>query len=194
MPAPHRSSPAYVRRRDRAVEDDAWIVEFLKRAPVGVMATVENGQPFMNSNLFVYDEARDAIYIHSAKAGRTRANIEQETPPRVCFSIFEMGRLLPASEALEFSVEYAGVSVFGTAHVVEEEAECLDALQQIMDKYAPHLAPGDDYRPPVPVELLRTTVMRMDVESWGAKKKELDDFPGAYWYPFESILRSVRER
>ena len=51
-----------VRRADRAVEDEAWIKALLHRAPFGALATVEDDQPFINTNLFVYDEAAHAIF------------------------------------------------------------------------------------------------------------------------------------
>ncbi|NWF69371.1 MAG: pyridoxamine 5'-phosphate oxidase family protein [Chloroflexi bacterium] len=170
-----------VRRADRAVEDESWIKALLERAAVGYMASVYDDQPFINSNLFVYDAAAHAIYIHTGRYGRTRANVEHDA--RVCFSISEMGRLLPADEALEFSVEYAGVTVFGTAEIISDEAEASAALQLLLDKYAPHLRPGRDYRPIHPDELKRTSVYRIRIESWsGKQKKAPDDFPGAFFY------------
>ena len=95
-----------------------------------------------------------------------------------------MGRLLPASEALEFSVEYAGFTAFGTGRVVEEEHEARTALQMLLDKYAPHLKPGEDYRPITDEEIARTAVYRIDIETWSGKQKEVEaDFPGAYDLP-----------
>jgi nitroimidazol reductase NimA-like FMN-containing flavoprotein (pyridoxamine 5'-phosphate oxidase superfamily) len=170
-----------VRREDREVKDEEWIKAFLHRAPYGALATACEGQPFINSNLFVYDEAANAIYLHTARVGRTRANVEADR--RACFSISEMGRLLPADEALEFSVEYAGVTVFGPITIVEDEAEAKRGLQLLLDKYAPHLRPGTDYRPTTDGELARTTVYRLHIEQWSGKKKEAEeDFPGAYRY------------
>jgi len=182
MPKDYAALPAnQVRRSDRAVEDEDWIRAFLHRAAVGTLATVHEGQPFINANLYVYDEAAHAIYMHTAQVGRTRANVEQGE--RVCFSINEMGRLLPADEALEFSVEYAGVVVFGSAHLVEDSGEGRHALQLLLDKYAPHLKPGRDYRPTTDEELARTAVYRIRIERWSGKKKEADvDFPGAFFY------------
>ncbi|MBE2272380.1 MAG: pyridoxamine 5'-phosphate oxidase family protein [Anaerolinea sp.] len=169
-----------VRRTDRAVFDDDWIVKLLHRAPQGMLATVNNGQPFINSNLFVYDPENHAIYTHTARIGRTRSNVEEEE--RVCFSVTEMGRLLPADEALEFSVEYTGVVVFGHASIVEG-GEAERGLQLLLDKYFPHLQPGRDYRPIQPEELKRTSVFKIAVESWSGKKKEVEaDFPGAFLY------------
>lgn len=181
-----------VRRADRAVEDETWVKAFLKVAAVGSLATVHDGQPFINTNLFHFDEKQHCIYIHTARVGRTRANIE--TAQKVCFSIMEMGRLLPADEALEFSVEYAGVTVFGTARIIDDEAEATDALQALLDKYAPHLTPEVDYRPPMPEELKRTSVFRIDIDEWSGKKKEVEAFLGAYWYETGSTLAALRER
>jgi nitroimidazol reductase NimA-like FMN-containing flavoprotein (pyridoxamine 5'-phosphate oxidase superfamily) len=194
MANPKHQQANYVRRRDRSVEDEAWMAEFLRSAAVGATATVVDGQPFINTNLFAYDEARHCIYIHTAQYGRTRSNFETPEPPRVTFSVMEMGRMLPDKEALEFSVEYAGVTVYGTGCVVTDEAEAHDALQMLLDKYAPHLRPEVDYRPPVAEEIARTAVMRIDIESWSGKKKEVEEFPGAFWYDAPSILASVRGR
>ena len=181
-----------VRREDRAVNDEAWFIDFLKKADVGTLATVHDGQAFLNQNLFVYDEGTHAVYIHTARKGRTRANVEMDE--KVSFAIMEMGRLLPADEALEFSVEYAGVVIFGTSTIVEDEEESTRILQLLLDKYAPHLSAGDDYRPPVPEELKRTSVFKVTIDNWSGKKKEVEAHEGAFWYQQESVLASSRSR
>ena len=172
---------AEVRRNDRAVEDETWIRQQLHRAAVGVLATVQGDQPFLNSNLFVYDEAAHAIYMHTARVGRTPANLASTA--KICFTVFEMGRLLPAKEALEFSVEYSGVTVFGTAVTVTDPVEAKHGLQLLLDKYAPHLKPDVDYRGITPEEMKRTAVYRINIQEWSGKKKEVaSDFPGAFTY------------
>ncbi|MEZ4517016.1 MAG: pyridoxamine 5'-phosphate oxidase family protein [Chloroflexota bacterium] len=113
--------PTDVRRADRQVDDEAWIRAFLHTTPLGFLATVHEEQPFLNSNLFVYDERRHVIYMHTANVGRTQANIAHYG--KVCFSAATMGRLLPAKEALEFSVEYSSVVVFGQAVSVEDRSK-----------------------------------------------------------------------
>ncbi len=171
-----------LRRRDRG-KDDAWVRAFLTRAPWGTLATVgEGGQPYLNSNLFVFDEERHCIYLHTHRTGRTRDNMD--AADRVAFSASGMGRLLPAPEALEFSIEYCGVNVFGTGTVVEDADEARHALQRLLDKYAPHLKPGRDYRPTTDDELRQTAVYRVDIETWSGKQKEVEaDFPGAFDLP-----------
>jgi uncharacterized protein len=181
------------RRRDRTVVDESWIERLLSVAPVGALATVDGDQPFQNVNLFVYDARRRALYVHTAQRGRTRTNVEAGT--RGCFVAFEMGRLLPADTALEFSVEYASVVAFGVVQLVDDDAEAEAVLQALLDKYAPHLRPGHDYRAIVPEELRRTTVLRLDVEHWSGKRKVVaPDFPGAFTYVGTGVLDEDRSR
>lgn len=182
MPKDYAAMPySEVRRRDRAMEDEAWITELLRRAPIGVLATTYEQQPFINSNLFAFDAEQHVIYMHTAKVGRTRANVEGGEP--VCFSAFEMGRLLPADTALEMSVEYGGVVVFGRAAVVADAQEQRHGLQLLLDKYFAHLRPGADYRPMTDEELARTSVYRITIEQWSGKRKHVaEDFPGAFHY------------
>ncbi len=182
MPRDYAITPrTRIRRSDRAVNDQAWMKALLQRAPIGILATVHDGQPFLNSNLFIYDEAEHAIYMHTARLGRTRANIEIDA--QVCFSVYEMGRLLPAATALNFSVEYASLVIFGTATRISDEKQATDALHLLLHKYAPHLQPGQDYHAVVPEELTRTSVYRISIEEWSGKKKEAPaGFPGAYTY------------
>jgi len=184
MKSDHHNIPrSKIRRKDREVTEEGWISEFLHRAPTGVLGTTSASQPFLTSNLFVFDPTNHAIYLHSAKRGRARTNVESN--PRVCFTASEMGRLLPADVALEFSVEYASVVVFGDASIVESKEEAKRAMQMLLDKYFPHLEQGEHYRPITDNELKQTSVFKISIEEWSGKKKaESSDYPGAFLYPF----------
>ena len=178
-----------VRRRDRAREDD-WIRDYLLAAPWGTLAMVVEDQPILNSNLFVYDPDEHALFLHTARTGRTPETLAE--PRKVAFSVSAMGRLLPADEALEFSVEYSGVAVFGTARTLTDPEEKGEVLQKLLDKYAPHLRPGEDYRPITDDELKRTAVYRVDVEAWSGKEKvERPNFEGAF--PLAELSLPFRE-
>jgi len=171
-----------IRRSEHAVTDDAWITDFLKRMPEGIMATAVDGQPFLNARNFAFDRDRHAIYMHGAKVGRTPTNVA--TNKRVCFACYEMGRLLPAERAYNFGVEHAGVVVFGDIVVVEDDEEARHGLQLLLDKYFPHLKPKIDYHSADADEMKRTAVFRIDIEEWSAKQKmAAPDFPGAFTYP-----------
>lgn len=177
------SAPELVtaRRKDRAVTDESWIEDMLVKSATGVLATSRDGQPFVNMNVFVYDAKAQCIYLHTAAEGQTRTNVEQNE--RVCFCVHDMGRLLPAMYALNFSVEYSGVAVFGRVEIVRDQTEAAQALQLLLDKYAPHLQPDVHYRPSTPEEIARTTVYRIKIERWSGKRKVAPaDFPGAFHF------------
>jgi nitroimidazol reductase NimA-like FMN-containing flavoprotein (pyridoxamine 5'-phosphate oxidase superfamily) len=170
-----------VRRKDREVEDQAFIRALLHHAPMGVLATARDGQPFVNSNLFVYDEPAHVIYMHTAHVGRTADNVEREQ--HVCFTVSEMGRLLPAERAFSMSVEYRAVVVFGRARVIDDEASKRHALDLLVRKYFPHLTPGDDYALPDADELKLTAAYRIEIDAWSGKQKQADaNHPGAFHY------------
>ncbi len=170
-----------VRRADRVVTDEAWLRSFLHRAPFGVLATARDGQPFAVARNFAYDEAAGVIYTHGAMQGRTYDNVQADG--RVCFSINEMGRLLPGTRAINFGVEYSGVVVFGRISLVTDAEEAAHGLQLLLDKYFPHLRVDQDYIPVTDEDLEITAVFRLDIESWSGKRKEAPaDFPGAFAY------------
>lgn len=182
-PASGEQDPrARVRRRDRG-KDDAWIRAYLRAATWGTLATVgEDGQPYLNANIFAFDEDRHCLWLHTHRTGRTRTNLDAHG--KVAFSVAGIGRLLPAPEALEFSVEYAGVVVFGRGWVADDPAEATHGLRLLLEKYAPHLRYGEDYRAVTGAELERTAVFRVDVEAWSGKQKEAPPgFPGAFRLP-----------
>lgn len=187
MTGPAEADPRVaVRRRDRA-QEDPWIRAFLHAAPMGFLATVgEGGQPYLNSNLFVFDEDRHGLYLHTHRTGRTRDNVAAHE--KVVFSAAAMGRLLPATQALEFSVEYASVVVFGRGRILDDPDEARHGLRILLEKYAPHLRYGEDYRATTDDELKRTAVYRIDIEAWSGKQKEVaPDFPGAYQVPLPPV-------
>jgi len=171
------------RRRDRS-QDEAWIKALLHRGETAVMAATLDGAPFCLPRIYAFDENRAALYVHGAFGGAMGRVLDQgngDAGAPVAVTVYEMGRLLPADEALEFGVEYASVILSGHAVEVEETEEALHGLMLLMRKYAPHLRPGDDYRPIAHDELIRTSVIRIDIESWSGKQKaEAPDFPGAY--------------
>ncbi|MFX0144023.1 MAG: pyridoxamine 5'-phosphate oxidase family protein, partial [Candidatus Hodarchaeota archaeon] len=96
-------------------------------------------------------------------------NVERNS--QVCFCVAEMGKLLPADTAIEFSTEYASVIVFGEARVVRGGEEKQFGLQGLLDKYFPNLHPGEDYRPITADELDQTTMYAIEIDAWSGKQK-----------------------
>ena len=173
-PTAHQRRPEYLRQ-------DAWIRALLKRAKIGHIAHFADDQPFVTPTNFWYDEEGHRIIFHSNLAGRLRSNIEGA--PQVCLEASEFGRFLPSNAALEFSVQYRSVMVFGTAEILEHEVEIRGALTGLLAKYFPRLRPGIEYRPITEKEMARTSVYALNIQSWSGKENwpehadMIDDWP-----------------
>ena len=180
----HLPTPLNLPRRHDRAKDDAWIAAFLQRIPFGYLATENQGQPFLKPTLFVYSPPDHAIYFHGAVEGRLPQNLQAN--PRACFCAAEMGRLLPADTAMEFGVEYASVVAFGPVRVLTDPGEAERALQLLLDRYFPHMKPGENYREIIPEELNITAVYSLDIEQWSGKEDlSPPDFPGAFNFPYQ---------
>lgn len=172
-----------VRLSPRAVEDDEWIEAFLTRRPMGVLGLVDEGSPYLVNQLFVYDPGERAVYLHGAHSGRTRTIVERAGPVEACLTVSRMGRLLPAAKPVDFDVEYESVVLYGEIDLVTDAADKRRALERIMEKFAPQLSPGDDYNPIADSSIEHTSVYRIDVDGWSAKRNEADpDVDDAYDY------------
>lgn len=156
----------------------------LTRSLYGMLATTHEDQPFLTPILFLYIEEEHAIYFHGAQVGRLRANFEIN--PNVCFNVTEVGRILPYEKAVNFNIEYNSVTVFGQAQPVDDKKEAERVLQQIMDKYAPHLKPEADYIPAQPEDIARTLVGKITIEEWTGKRQS-DDGESVNPYYYETL-------
>ncbi|WKZ42587.1 MAG: pyridoxamine 5'-phosphate oxidase family protein [Anaerolineales bacterium] len=116
MPRDYVSQPPTAfQRRPHLTKDDDWIRAFLHEAKIGHIATSIDGQPFINPTMFWYDEAERQIVFHSNVAGRVRSNVESN--PKVCLEASELGKFLPSNVALEFSLQFRSVVVYGSARL-----------------------------------------------------------------------------
>ena len=165
-------SPTAFQRKPEYTRDDDWIRAILREAKVGHIASSWDDQPFLTPSNFWFDEGRRRIIFHSNITGRVRANLEHN--PKVCLEVSEMGKLLPSNIALEFSLQYRSVVVFGTAKILEDPEEKRGALYGLIQKYFPEMEAGKEYRPITEVELKRTTVYAIEIESWSGKENWKD--------------------
>jgi len=165
LPTAHQRLPEYQR-------DDDWIRGFLRRAQIAHIASRWDDQPFITPSTFFYDEAGHRLIFHSNLAGRVRSNIERH--PEVCVEVSEMGKVLPSNVALEFSLQFRSVIVFGKAHLIEDPNEQREVLHQLIAKYFGQMELGKDYRPATDKELKRTSVYEIKIESWSGKENWKD--------------------
>ncbi len=135
---------------------------------MGHIATSVNDQSFLNPTTFWYDEENHQIIFHSNIAGRVRSNIESN--PKVSMEASELGRLLPSNVALEFSLQYRSVVLFGTARIVTDAGEAKKLLYELIRKYFPAMTAGQEYREITEKELRATSVYAIKIEEWSGKE------------------------
>jgi len=161
-------SPSAYQRRPHLTKDDQWIRAFLKETKVGHIASCVDDQPFLNPSTFWYDEENHQIVFHSNLAGRIRSNIEVN--PKVSMEASELGKMLPSNVALEFSLQYRSVIVFGTARIVTDPDEARRLLYGLLRKYFPAMTAGKEYREITDKELRATSVYAIKIEEWSGKE------------------------
>jgi nitroimidazol reductase NimA-like FMN-containing flavoprotein (pyridoxamine 5'-phosphate oxidase superfamily) len=161
-------SPTAFQRRPRLTKDDDWIRSFLKQAQVGHIATCVDDQPFLNPTTFWYDEENHQVVFHSNLAGRIRSNIESN--PKVSMEASELGTFLPSNVALEFSLQYRSVILFGAARVITDPIEAKKLLYGLLSKYFPGMSAGREYREITDKELRATSVYVIKIEAWSGKE------------------------
>ena len=189
MPRDYQNqSPTAFQRRPHLTKDDTWIRAFLKEAKVGHIATSSNGQPFLTPTTFWYDEENHQIVFHSNVAGRIRSNIE--TNPKVSLEASELGKMLPSNVAVEFSLQFRSVIVFGTAKVVTDPDEARRLLYGLIGKYFPAMTAGKEFREITDKELRATSVYAIQIEAWSGKENweeradQSDEWPALedHWF------------
>ncbi len=160
--------PAAFQRRPHLTKDDEWIRAFLHQAKIGHIATSMDGQPFLNPTTFWYDEAKHQIVFHSNVAGRIRSNVEAN--PKVSLEASELGKFLPSNVALEFSLQFRSVVVYGTASLVDDPSEARRLLYGLIGKYFPTMTVDKEYRGITDKELRATSIYVINIESWTGKE------------------------
>lgn len=173
MPRDYQNqSPTAFQRLPEYQHDDEWIRAFLREAKVGHIASTRDEQPFINPTTFWFDEANHQIIFHSNISGRTRSNIEARS--RVCFEASELGKMLPSNVALEFSLQFRSVVVFGKACLIDDPKEERRLLYGLIRKYFPKMTPGKEFREITDKELKRTSIYAIQIEEWSGKENWKD--------------------
>lgn len=175
-----KARPEQWQRRPELTRDEAWIKDFLHHGFIARVGHISNGQPFITPTNYWYDEPNQQVIFHSNLAGRIRSNLQAN--PRAVLEVSEVGRLLPANTALEFSIQFRSVMVYGNVKLLQG-AEAEAALYGLIGKYFPRLTAGQEYRPITSKELASTSVYALQIESWTGKENwmeqadQLPDWP-----------------
>ena len=152
-----------LRRADREITDQTVIEAILRRAGVGRLGLAVDNVPYVVPLNYVYYNG--ALYFHSADAGRKIAMLKAN--PQVCFEVDEHYGTVRSNKPAPHTTHYASVMVFGRASLIDDLHLKFDALQALLDKYAP----GRLYRPMRLNEAEGVTVAQITIEAMTGKTR-----------------------
>lgn len=121
-----------LRRTDKGIKKRGEVEEVLKGAEVGRLGTCVDGEPYVVPLSFVYHQGK--ILFHGARLGKKMENISRN--PRVCFEV-DTGEVIPADDPCNFNFNYRSVIANGTARILNDPGEMVEALRLLVEKYAP---------------------------------------------------------
>lgn len=149
-------------RPERLTGDSGKIWGILRRARVLRLGLCDAGRPYVVPVCFGCGEG--CLYVHSGPHGR-KMDILQANP-QVCFEVDVDCEPMAGATPCAWSMRYASVVGFGTAHVVSGREEILRGLRAVMAQYAKETFRDEDF-PEKTCE--RIAVVRIDIESMTAK-------------------------
>ncbi len=122
-----------------------------------------DGQPYVIPTNFGRKD--DTLYIHGSAASRMLRTLSSGIP--VCVTVTHLDGLVLARSAFHHSVNYRSVVVLGTAKLVEEPAEKMEALHIFTEQVM--RGRWDEIRQPNEQELKATTVLAIKLDEVSAK-------------------------
>ena len=122
-----------------------------------------DGQPYVIPTN--YGRSGDIVYLHGSAASRMLRTLSEGVP--VSVTVTHVDGLVLARSAFHHSVNYRSVVILGTARLVEDPAEKMEALRVFTE----HVMKGrwDDVRQPTEQELKATSVLALPVQEVSAK-------------------------
>jgi uncharacterized protein len=147
----------------RGAYDRETVFKILDEAFVCHVGFVVDGQPYVIPTN--YGRAGETIYLHGSSASRMLRTLSGGIP--VCVTVTLVDGLVLARSAFHHSANYRSVVMLGTARLVDDPAEKMEALRVFTE----HIMKGrwDDIRQPNEQELKGTTVLALPMEEVSAK-------------------------
>jgi len=157
---------------------------------------VIDGTPYVTPT--AYWRKGDRVYWHGSSASKMLRHLK--SGPRVCFTVALMDGLVLARSGFHSSVNYRTVMAFGEAEVIQDEADKLATLEDMMERIVPGRWP--DLKPPTKQELKATTVVSLKLEEVAAKIRsgppidEEEDYDLDVWagvVPIETVIGAPQD-
>lgn len=149
-----------------------WALEVFDKAPyITVSMTEEDGTPYgLPLSLVRTDE--NTFYFHCAKEGKKLDLLKKN--PKVCLSAVTKCKPTIGPKDGSFTLEFKSAIAFGQAEIVENDAEKIEGLRAICNRFLPqHM---DAFNDAISRSLSRTAVVKITLsEPPTGKRKQYDN-------------------
>jgi nitroimidazol reductase NimA-like FMN-containing flavoprotein (pyridoxamine 5'-phosphate oxidase superfamily) len=178
LSATQRTTLRRLSERGRSERDDLYAI--LDAGLVCHVGVIADGYPVVLPT--GYGRDGDTLYLHGSSANRALLAADGA---QVCVTVTHLDGLVCARAVFHHSMNYRSAMIFGTARIVREGPERLEALRIVTE----HLVPGQwDYaRPPTRKELAATMVLQVPLAEASVKvrsgppKDDEQDYDSGTW-------------
>jgi nitroimidazol reductase NimA-like FMN-containing flavoprotein (pyridoxamine 5'-phosphate oxidase superfamily) len=154
-----------VREPHRGSHDREAIYKILDEGFVCHVGFSTDGQPYVIPTMFA--RVGDAIYFHGSAASRMLRHLSAGAA--VCVTVTLIDGLVLARSVFNHSMNYRSVVALGTATLIEESEEKLQALRAFTEKILP--GRWNEARQPNEKELKATSILRLPLTEVSAKMR-----------------------
>ena len=153
---------------ERAVPEET--TEILSQGMVAHLGFIQDDVPFVIPFTYHYDaESPDSIYLHGSIRSRALKHLATGAP--VCVTVTLTDGLVYSRKAMNHSVNYRSVTLFGRAREVTDETEKFELFDQMVQRYFPGRTVGEDYYAPPSPDLGVTALVEVKIDEWNAKAR-----------------------
>lgn len=153
---------------ERAVPEQAS--EILAQGVVAHVGFVEDGMPYVIPLSYHYDkDAPESIYLHGSIRSRAMEALASGAP--VCVTVTLTDGLVYSRKAMNHSMNYRSVVLFGHGREVTDEDEKFELFDSMVQRYFPGRMVGSDYNTPPSADLGVTALVEIAIEEWNGKRR-----------------------
>ncbi len=153
---------------ERAVPDEA--ASILAQGMVAHVGFIQDDYPVVIPMSYHYGiDKPELLYLH----GSIRSRLLQQlaTGPPVCVAVTLADGLVYSRKAMNHSMNYRSVVVFGNARQIVDESEKFQLFDQMVQRYFPGRKVDQDYHAPPSQDLEVTSLIEVTIKEWSAKAR-----------------------
>jgi len=174
----------------RGFYDKETVYAILDKEFICQIGFVHQGHPIVIPT--IYGRKDDTLYFHGASVSRMLQSMEKGIP--VSINVTRTNALVLARSAFHHSLNYESVTLFGTASLIDDDKEKINALHIISDQILSER--WEEVRAPNQKELNVTKVLQLKIEEGSAKIRnegvgdDKEDYKLDIWAGLVPIERS----